>query len=151
ALGHGTSGAAALGLVESVLASVPVVLLTTLFSVGWLRVLLLPQERTRRDFGLRWTRRHTRFLWRSLTLVLGAMAAILAGEAAGAALVPADPDNELGSVTAAVPLGVATLAAAYVVLRLSLAFPAAAIDHDYGFARSWRDTQRCGVALTVAS
>ncbi|MBX6323553.1 MAG: hypothetical protein IRY94_17170 [Rhodospirillaceae bacterium] len=149
-LGFGM-GAAAPGSFQSFLLSVPVILLTTLFSVGWLRVLLLPEDRTRRDFGLRWTRRHTQFLWRSLVLVLGALLVLMIAEVLGMGVERAAPGDEPAGVIAILPVGLATLAAAYVALRLSLVFPAAAIDHEYGFARSWRDTRHCGVALTVVS
>jgi hypothetical protein len=126
------------------------VLLNTLFSVNWLRVLLLAEARGRPSLELRWTRRHGLFLGRALLLGFGlsigmlVVASVTTGIGAiGAAPVAMSPAG-------AIALALIGLAAGYLFLRLSLVLPAAAVDHAYTFARSWRDTATAGVAMMLA-
>jgi hypothetical protein len=106
----------------------------TLFAVGWLRVLLLGPAAAP-GLGLRWGRRETRFL------LLGIWISLLAGLAVifplGALFA------FLGSSAALLPfaLGAAMLGYLYILLRLSLALTAVAIDESGGFSESWAATQ----------
>jgi hypothetical protein len=124
-------------------------LLTTLFSVGWLRVLLLRSERGRRDFGLRWTRAHAIFLGRMVLLSVGiALTLLLVSTLAGGAM-SMNPSASM-RLPAVLVLLLACVVALYVWQRLSLVFPAAAIaHHPYGFLESWRHTARYGFQLLL--
>jgi hypothetical protein len=106
----------------------------TLFAVNWLRTLLLGPAAAP-GLGLRWGRRETRFL------LLGVWISLLAGLAVifplGALFA------FLGSSAALLPfaLGAALLGYLYILLRLSLALTAVAIDETGGFSDSWAATQ----------
>jgi hypothetical protein len=55
------------------------------------------------------------------------------------------------TLPAAMVLGLIGLGATYLFLRLSLTLPAAAVDHPYGYVRSWRDTAPVAAPLMVAT
>lgn len=125
-------------------------LLTTVFSVGWLRVLLLPQARGQPELGLRWTRRHGLFFLRSLALMVGVAGLVAGGATLATGLggpVPSAGGAGLPGLVLAFLLGLASL---YLFLRLSLVLPATAVDHPYGFAASWHDTAPAGVQMMLA-
>lgn len=137
------------GLLQAVLLAGDV-LLSTLFSVNWLRVLLLAEARGRPSLELRWTRRHGLFLGRSLLLAAGFTVAVLlvAGLTTGLGAIGAGPGGM--APTGMLALAVMALAGGYLFLRLSLVLPAAAVDHPYDFSRSWRDTATAGAPMLLA-
>ncbi len=137
-------------IVLSLLSFVP----TILFSVGWLRLVLLGSSSIAPGLLFHWTRRETRFFALYLTLAFGAMALvapfILLGYFAGMEVsTPAptgDPSQSIALAALIVPIGWGVvIGLAYVATRLSLAFPAVALDRTYGLARSWRDTKGNGM------
>jgi hypothetical protein len=124
-------------------------MLTTLFSVGWLRVLLVRGERNRRDFGLHWTRAHSQFLGRFVLLCIVLSLALTVLYALAGSALPGDPLAALQAPGSGLVLLLASVVTGYLSLRLSLVFPAAAVEHAYGFAQSWRHTARQGFALVL--
>ncbi|HLB80766.1 MAG TPA: hypothetical protein VJJ77_09690, partial [Dongiaceae bacterium] len=115
----------------------------TLFAVNWHRLVLLGPRRAAAGLGMRWGRRETTFLLRSLLLGFGIGAAMVVPLLAISAALQRSP--------AGLPiLGLAIVAAVLLSLRLSLAFPAIAVDLPYGFRRSWNDTAGCGLRLMAA-
>jgi hypothetical protein len=126
------------------------IVLATLFSVSWLRFLLLRGERNRRDFGMRWTRRHTTFLWRNLVLILCfTTIVVLVAALTGGALSMGRAAALEASGAGAFVVGLVLLAGTYICFRLSLIFPAIAVGQAYGFAQSWRDTAGVGLQLVL--
>lgn len=112
----------------------------TVFAVNWHRLVLLGPQACPPDLGLEWGRRQTVFLGR--TLVLGV----------GLGLAAALPVILASRLLQASPIGVpllltAAAAVLFVAVRLSLVFPAAALDRQYGFGSSWRDTEGFGFQL----
>ena len=117
----------------------------TLFGVAWYRLLLLGSGAARPAPVPAWRARHWRFLgWMLLLLLfLAAQVAILFVLSLIAVDLP----------KVAVLLGelVLLLVVLVVALRLSLVFPAAAVDARYGLTKAWRHTRRQGLRLLGAA
>ena len=110
-----------------------------LFAVAWHRRFLLPDERATVRAALRWHRRHTRFLMLAIAL-FGLLA--LAGLLGGPLIMLV-----FGAVAG---LGGALILALVLTLcyaRLSLLFPAAAVDHGLSFRNCWEMTRGNGWRL----
>lgn len=101
------------------------------FSVAWLRRILTPLETPTIGETLRWRPRHTRFLLHWIGFLLSASMLLLI---IGAPL------------AAAGPLLAAIFAVGLVWLygRLSLVFPAIAVDRPLNLSQSWQATKRRG-------
>ncbi|MDJ0608642.1 MAG: hypothetical protein QNJ67_06665 [Kiloniellales bacterium] len=117
----------------------------TLFGVAWYRLLLLGSGAARPAPVPAWRTRHWRFLgWMLLLLLLlAAQVAVLFTLSLMATGLP----------KAAVLLVelVLLLVVLVVALRLSLVFPAAAVDVRYGLTQAWRHTRRQGLRLLAAA
>jgi len=121
--------------------------LVVLFSVAWHRKFLVPGEAITVREALRWQRRHTRFLLYALGVVALSWLVILAGS-----VVPLMMGAAAGGIAPATVLLVLTAIAAalFVYARLSMLFPAAALDRVLGIQQSWLLTARNGVRLALA-
>jgi hypothetical protein len=120
--------------------SVADILPLTLFSVSWHRLMLLGPQGAPGGLGATWEARHTRFLGRTLVLGLGL------------GLIAVAPALILVEVMGSIPVIAMPLLGMIVVMllvatRLSLVFPAIAIDRGYGFFDSWRDTAGHGFRI----
>lgn len=127
-----------------------------LFSVNWIRVLLLGRESVG-GLGLRWGLRETIYLIRAVAILLAAMlaalivslpvivVAVVVGFATGAISTVVGPGagaspavGILLGILVAVPMLVVEF---YVMFRLMLALPAAALDRSRAFRLSWETTK----------
>jgi hypothetical protein len=119
----------------------------SLFAVAWLRLLLCPSDAGSRGLTTRWTKRETRFTIRILAINLGTniAAGIVVGMTALALGLRLDRDAAVFMTLVAAGAGLAI----YLMLRLSLVLPAAAIDLAYGYRDSWRDTAGFGFRLLL--
>lgn len=115
---------------------------TTLFAVGWHRLILLgPQQ----AFGaplLRWGNRETAYLGRSIVLMLGSLMAM----AVPVSIAMAVAQRSVLGHLLILFLSVTTL---FIMVRLALVLPASAVDASYGFAQSWNDTTARGFRLVA--
>ncbi len=124
----------------------------TLFGVSWYRLLLLGPAEPAPALFPRWGLRHWRFFRYALllllagqmimTLVMSQVASSLPQE--GAVPAQANPGLLLGAL-------VILLIVSTIMLRLSLVFPATAVDEAYGLAYSWRHTRGQGLRLLGAT
>lgn len=137
----------------------------TLFSVNWMRVLLLGDEAVG-GLGLRWGMRETIYLIRVVTILIGAMVAGVIGSlpAIVAAVAIGFATGAIGTVVGpgvgaspAVGILIAMLVAVpmlvvefYVMFRLLLALPAAALDRPRGLRLSWTVMRGSVLRLLVA-
>ncbi|MEX2009450.1 MAG: hypothetical protein WEC41_04590, partial [Dongiaceae bacterium] len=115
----------------------------TLFAVNWHRLVLLGPSQAAAGLGVRWGVRETTFLVRSLALGFGIGAIMAVPLLAISAALQHTP---VGLPV----LGLVIVAAVFLSLRLSLVFPAIAVDLAYGFAQSWKDTAGRGLRLLAA-
>ena len=115
---------------------------TTLFAVGWHRLILLGPEQANAAPSLRWGSRETTYLWRSVLLVVGTLLAM------------AIPVSIAGALAQRFALGhllfaLVSFLALFVMVRLALVLPASAVDAPYDFSRSWNDTAARGLRLVA--
>ena len=115
----------------------------TLFAVNWHRLVLLGPGQAAAGLGVRWGARETTFLVRSLMLGFGI------GAVMGVPLLAISAVLQRTPVGLPI-LGLVIVAAVFLSLRLSLVFPAIAVDLPYGFAQSWKDTAGGGLRLLAA-
>lgn len=118
----------------------------TLFAVTCHRLVLLPSQRVRGIQSPRWSVRESRFLFWVVTLWMIYLAVWWLGMLVAANAWPRD-DNVMGWTK--VIEFVASLPALYVVARLSLVFPATAIDRYAGLKWAWRTSRGNGWRLVV--
>jgi hypothetical protein len=126
----------------AVLASIALLML---FSVAWLRLLLLGPAAAGTGMPLRWSRRETTFLLRWVAVNL--VPAI--GAAVPLSLLLLD-EGRSATLLGVLLIAAIVFAAMLIQARLSLVLPAVAVDHAYRLADSWRDTADCGVALLIS-
>ncbi|MHA1566199.1 MAG: hypothetical protein ACTSX7_12870 [Alphaproteobacteria bacterium] len=118
-------------------------IVTTLFSVTWHRRYLLPEVSLTVAATLNWTQRHWRFL-RAMLVFFGIyMALIMAFSVIFSVLVlllrsSGDPTQAPVLLAAAFPILI------YCLARLSLLFPAAAVDERLSVKACWQRTQGNG-------
>ncbi|MDP6787639.1 MAG: hypothetical protein QGI13_10975 [Rhodospirillales bacterium] len=120
--------------------------LWVMFAVAWHRRYLVPAESTTVGNAFQWRRRQTRFLLVtigiSLLVALGVSLSVLLGAALDATL--AGGAGVKTSLYLVFPL-----VALYVYARLSLLFPAAAVDRRLGFAECFNLTRGNGWRLVA--
>ena len=112
----------------------------TLFAVNWHRLVLLGPAQAAAGLGVRWERRETRFLYRTLLLALGVAVVMVVPTLLAMGLLQRSP---LGYPI----MGAIAFVGLLLSLRFSLVYPATAVDERYGFAQSWSDTSGCGFQL----
>jgi hypothetical protein len=132
-------------LIHLVLLAVGIALMM-IFSVAWLRRLLLGPDTSGPHLALRWTRREKIYLQRWLLVNIGPFF----GLALAIGLVVLLSGNAFGAILGSLLFLAALLAIIFVQARLSLVLPATAVDHDYRLAQAWADTERCGAVLAVS-
>jgi len=133
------SGSAILALILDYLA---LLVFTTLFTVNWTRALLLgPAAVT--GLGLQWGARQTRYLLRAAAI------AIVPGIAVILAMLPVLALFGQSPVTGAVLL-IVFVVYLFVVVRLSLLLPAAALDHPFGLREALALPGRLAARLLAA-
>jgi hypothetical protein len=116
---------------------------TVMFTVAWMRLVLLGPSRIERLPGLGWSRRETAFLIHlvkvagvtfalivAFTLTVGTIDPTSLGNA------PADPDLMRREAMAA-PLGVGFMVSALLALRVSFGLAGTAVDLTWSPRRSW--------------
>ena len=118
----------------------------TLFGVTWYRLNLFGPGPATTGFGLTWGKPHWQFLRYVILMTLLNLIAlpIYAAPLAGAA----QAGTGLGLSAAVFSLGV-IIALAYVMLRVSFVFPAAAAGEDYGLKHAWRHSTGQGWRLLI--
>lgn len=129
-----------------VLYCAPFAVFFTLFAVTCHRLVLLEPRRVRGIQSPRWSARESRFLFWVVTLWMIYLAVWWLGMVVVANAWPRD-SNMMGWTK--VIESVATLPALYVVARLSLVFPATAIDRFAGLKWAWRTSRGNGWRLVV--
>jgi len=120
--------------------------LMMIFSVAWLRRLLLGPDTSGPPLALQWTRREKTYLQRWLLVNIGPFLGLVAA----IGLVVLLSADAFGAILGSVLFLGALLAIVFVQARLSLVLPAAAVDHDYRLAQAWADTARCGAVLAAS-
>lgn len=123
------------------------VVVTTLFSVTWHRRSLVPEESVTVAATLSWSTRHWRFLRALLTLfgIYMAVAILLAIVITGLilpVLLTSDAPAEVGQNPLLFVIALPVLV--YCLVRLSLLFPAAAVDERLSVKACWRRTRGNG-------
>ena len=116
----------------------------TLFGVAWYRLLLLGSGSARPAAVPAWRTRHWRFLGWTLLLLL-----FLAAQVMILFALSLMATGFSKTVVLLVEL-LLLLVVVMVTLRLSLVFPAAAVDARYGLTQAWRHTRRQGLRLFSA-
>jgi hypothetical protein len=116
---------------------------TTMFVVGWIRLVLLGPERIERLPGLGWSRRETAYLIHLIQVAGITFALIVAFTLTLGTIDPAalgkgstDPDLMRREAMAA-PLGTGFIASAVLALRVSFGLAATAVDVPWSPRRSW--------------
>ena len=116
---------------------------TTMFMVGWMRLVLLGPQRIERLPGLGWSRRETAFLVHliqvaGITFVLIAAFTLTLGTIDITMLGKVQPDPEaMRREAMAAPLGTGFIASAVLALRVSFGLAASAVDVAWSPRRSW--------------
>jgi hypothetical protein len=123
---------------------------TTMFTVAWMRVVLLGPERIDRLPGLGWSPRETAFLvhllkvagitfllWAAMLLVVGPIDLSMIGRA------PADPEA-MRREAMATPLGVGFIVSFLMALRVSFGLAATAVDVGWSPRASWARSRGSG-------
>ncbi len=137
-IGWGEIGAAVAGL-----------FLWVMFAVAWHRRYLVPAEATTVGAALGWQQRHNRFGLAALGIsVLVLLGGALAG-AVGSVVAYLVPGGGFGRTMIYLVSGLAFFFALYVYARLSLLFPARAVDHGLGFAECFKLTRGNGWRLVA--
>lgn len=117
----------------------------TLFAVTCHRLVLLPSQRVRGIQSPRWSARDSRFLFWVLTLWILYLVVWWLGMLVTANLWP---KHEVAGWLKVIE-SVASLPALYLIARLSLVFPATAIDRPAGLKWAWRTSRGNGWRLVV--
>jgi hypothetical protein len=120
--------------------------LMMIFSVAWLRRLLLGPDGTSPRLVLKWTRREKTYLQRWFLVNIGP----LLGLALAIGLVVLLSVNAFGAILGTLVFFGLLLASIFVQARLSLVLPATAVDYDYGLAQAWADSAGCGGVMAVS-
>jgi hypothetical protein len=110
-----------------------------LFSVAWLRLVLLSPAAAESGLTLQWGERETRLLIRLVQLFLAA------GLPTAIMVLLILPHT--GGIVALLVFLAIIIVAQFVFLRWALVLPAAAVDHPGSFARSWAATTDCGLQM----
>jgi len=133
------SGSTVLALILDYLA---LLIFTTLFTVNWTRALLLGPAAVA-GLGLHWGARETRYLLRAAAI------AIIPGIAVMLAMLPVLALFGQSPITGAVLL-IVFVVYLFVVVRLSLLLPAAALDHPFGLRAALALPGRLAARLLAA-
>ncbi len=139
-------GGRGLDLVISIVAAI----VWVVFSVAWHRRFLLPGEVHTVAAALSWRRRHTRFLLVTLALYATIMVVVAAGSIAPILLASGASNNVQSAVSFAV-IVIAVIGGMLLFVRLSLLFPAAAINHALTVRDCWERTAGNGWRLLAIS
>lgn len=145
--GEAASGGSAPAVLADIAVGALNLALVVLFSVAWHRKFLAPNETITVREALRWHTRHTRFLLYALGVVAVTWLVILAGSLVPILMSAAGGGGGPGTLL----LILAAIAAAlFVYARLSMLFPASALDRALGLRQSWQLTGGNGVRLAIA-
>ena len=117
----------------------------TLFAVTCHRLVLLPSGRVRGIQSPRWSARESRFLFWVITLWIVYLVVWWVGMLVSANLLP----NDQVAGWLKVIESLASVPALYLIARLSLVFPATAIDQPAGLRWAWRASRGNGWRLVV--
>ncbi|HJT61976.1 MAG TPA: hypothetical protein VJ797_09870 [Burkholderiales bacterium] len=117
----------------------------TLFAVTCHRLVLVPSGRVRSIQSPRWSARESRFLFWVLTLWIVYLVVWWLAMLVSANLLPTD---EVAGWLKVIE-SVASVPALYLIARLSLVFPATAIDRPAGLRWAWRTSRGNGWRLVV--
>ncbi len=112
----------------------------TLFAVTWHRLVMLGPEIAPPSYALVWGRRHWRFLGYTLAFALAGAVATLVVLGVAAPLMAAPEAGQLVLVPLVIIIG-------YLMTRLCLVLPAAALDEPYQLRHSWMHTRNQGLRL----
>ena len=136
---------------DVLLTGVPVILVYMMFVVAWQRRFLVSSATATVWSAFRWDRRRTRMLFRSLSIILTAVAGVAIPVVVlimivvivnlAAATNPETPPLTTEGVSIVVG-GVSALLLSLVLARLSLWLPAGAMDAPFGLLELWRLGQR---------
>ena len=137
---------AAVGVVGVILALLSLAF-WVMFSVAWHRKYLMPNEATTVAAALRWRMRQTRFLLLAISLALSLWVLVFAGSSLPILLgIAVSGSSGTVLLLLLVFFGV-LIASLFIYARLSLLFPAAAVDHRLNFGQCWELTRGHGWRL----
>lgn len=123
----------------------------TIFGVSWYRLVLLGPAEPPPAIFPKWQQRHWRFFSYAILILLSGQAVMIlvVSQLAGSP----SPEGEIARPDASIMLGalVALLVMSMVLLRLSLVFPAVAVEETYNLGHAWRHTRGQGLRLLAAS
>ena len=128
-----------------ILVTVAELVLWVMFAVAWHRRYLVPAEATTVGAALGWRRRH----WRFSLVALGISLLVLLGGVVIVVVIYLVPGGGPGDIMLYPASALAFLFALFLYARLSLLFPAQAVDHRLGFAECFRLTRGNGWRLVA--